>query len=180
MPSYRRSFSLIIAFCALPLAMCLSGLLSAKEKAPTIDPNDITLRLYQLLDTSYAGKLLDFYVIGDVFKDPKNPDHELQHIFKVDYDKGNSFGRFRLYVRSLDKLTPGQLKDYTPKQVYEFGDSDVERFTKTDPGPFGKAGDVYFQAMADGAIASAPITDEARKAYETYVTQWILPALEKR
>ena len=176
----RPSFSLIAAFCTILLTGGLPGLHFAKEKIPTVSPDDLTLRLFQLLDSSYGGKLSEFYLVGDVYKDPKNPDHELQHIFKAEYSKDSIFGKFRLYVRSVDELTPGQLKDYTPKQIYEFGDADVERFTKTDPGTFGKAGDIYFQATADGALATAPITDEARKEYETYVEQWLLPALEKK
>jgi hypothetical protein len=152
----------------------------AKEKPVVVSPDDVTLRLYQLLDTSYAGKLPDFYVVGDVYKDPKNPDKELQHVFKAEYEKARAFGRLRLYVRSVDKLTPGQLKDYTPQQVYEFADNDVEKFTKTDPGPLGRTGDLYFQATENGPLATSPITDEARKEYEAYVSQWLMPALEKK
>jgi hypothetical protein len=140
----------------------------------------LTLRLFQLLDTSYGGNLAEFYFIGDIYKDPKIPDKELQHVFKAEYEKARAFGKFRLYVRSLDKLTPGQLKDYTPKQIYEFGEQDVEKFSKTDPGPFGRTGDVYFRALPEGPLASAPITDEARKEYETYIAQWLIPALEKK
>jgi hypothetical protein len=158
----------------------LPGLHFAKEKIPTVSPDDLTLRLFQLLDGSYAGKLSEFYLIGDIYKDPKIPDKELQRVFKAEYEKGRTFGRFRLSVRSLDKLTEGQLKDYNPKQIYEFGDTDVERFSKTDPGAFGKPGDLYFLAMPDGPLATAPITDEARKKYETYITQWLLPALGKK
>jgi hypothetical protein len=152
----------------------------AKEKTPSVSPNDLTLRLYQLLDTSYGGKLSDFYVLGDVYKDPKTPDKELQHIFKAEYDKARGFGKFGLYVRSVDKLTPGQLKDYTLQKIYEFGNEDVEKFSKTDPGPFGKTGDLYLRATPDGPLATAPITDEVRKEYEAYITQWLLPALEKK
>jgi len=176
----RPSFSLIAAFCALLSTVGLPGLHFAKEKIPTVSPDDLTLRLFQLLDSSYAGKLSEFYFIGDVYNDPKIPDKELQHVFKAEYEKGRAFGRFRLCVRSVDKLTAGQLKDYTPKQIYDFGELDVEKFTKTDPGPFGKTGDVYFRAIPDGPLATAPITDEARKAYEIYITQWLLPALEKK
>ena len=116
----RPSFFLIAAFCAL---LSTAGLLSAKEKTPTVSPDDVTLRLFQLLDSSYGGKLSELYIIGDIYNDPKIPGKELQHVFKPEYDKSRAFGRFRLYVRSLDKLTPGQLKDYTPKQIYEFGDA---------------------------------------------------------
>jgi hypothetical protein len=171
---------LIAAFCALLSTVGLPGLHFAKEKIPTVSPDDLTLRLFQLLDSSYGGKLSEFYFIGDIYNDPKMPDKELQHVFKAEYDKGKAFGKFRLSVRSLDKLTEGQLKDYNPKQIYEFGDTDVERFSKTDPGPFGKPGDLYFLAMPDGPLATAPITDEARKKYETYITQWLLPALGKK
>jgi hypothetical protein len=180
MRNCRPSFGVIAAFCALLSSVGLLGLGFAKEKAPVISPDDLTLRLFQLLDTSYGGKLSDFYVIGDVYKDPATPDKELQHVFKAEYEKNRSFGRFRLYVRSVDKLEPGQLKDYTPKQVYEFAESDMEKFTKTDPGPFGKTGDIYFRALADGPLATAPVTDGVQKEYETYITQWLLPALEKK
>jgi hypothetical protein len=172
---------LIAAYCALLATVGLPGLHFAKEKkTQTVSPDDLTLRLFQLLDSSYGGKLSEFYVVGDIFKDPKNPDRELQQILKAEYDKGSNFMKLRIYVRRVDKLTPDQLKDYTPKQVYEFGDSDVEKFTKTEPGPFGRTGDLYFQAVDDGALATAPITDEVRKEYETYVGQWLLPALEKK
>ena len=180
MRTCRPSFSLLAAFCALLSTVGLPLLHLAKEKTPTVSPDDLTLRLFQLLDTSYGGKLSEFYLIGDVYKDPNIPDKELQHILKAEYDKDRLFGRFRLYVRSVDKLTPGQLKEYTPKQTYEFGEQDVEKFTKTDPGPFGTTEDVYFRAKPDGPLATAPITDEVRKKYETYVAQWLLPALEKK
>jgi len=180
MRNFRTSFSLLAAFCALLSTVGLPVLHLAKEKPPAISPDDLTLRLFQLLDTSYGGKLSDFYLVGDVYKDPKTPDKELQHIFKAEYEKDRAFGKFRLYVRSVDKLTPGQLKDYTPKQIYEFGEVDVEKFTKTDPGPFGKTGDLYLQATTEGPLATAPITDEVRKEYEAYVTQWLLPALQKK
>lgn len=183
MRTYRFLFTLLAALCALCALLLSAGLpppLFAKEKPPTISPDDLTLRLFQLLDTSYGGKLSEFYLIGDVYRDPKTPDKELQHVFKVEYDKDKAFGRLRLYVRSVDKLTPGQLRDYTPKQVYDFAEEDVEKFTKTDPGPFGKTADLYFQASANGPLATAPITDEARREYEAYVSQWLLPALAKK
>jgi hypothetical protein len=180
MRTCRASFFLIATFCALLSTASLPVLHLGKEKTPAVSPDDLTLRLFHLLDTSYGGKLSDFYVIGDVYKDPKIPDKELQHVFKAEYEKGKTFGRFRLYVRSLDKLTEGQLKDYTPSQIYEFGELDVEKFTVTDPGPFGKTGDVYLRATPDGPLATAPITDEVRKEYETIIKQWLLPALEKK
>jgi len=176
----RSSSSLLAAFCALLVTCALPTAHLAKEKPPVVSPDDVTLRLFQLLDSSYGGKLADFYVIGGAYKDPKVPDKELQHVFKVEYEKERAFGRLRIYVRSVDKLTPGQLKDYTPTQVYEFGEMDVEKFTKTDPGPLGRTGDLYFQASQNGPLATVPITDESRKEYEDDITQWIFPALQKK
>jgi hypothetical protein len=72
------------------------------------------------------------------------------------------------------------LKDYTAQQVYEFADADLEKFTKTDPGPLGRTGDLYFQASENGPLATTAITDEARKEYETDIAQWLMPALEKK
>jgi len=175
-----RTRSSLAAFCALLVTAALPSVRLAKEKPPAVNPDDVTLRLYQLLDTSYGGKLADFYVIGGIYTDPKVPDKELQHVFKVEYEKTKAFGRLRIYVRSVDKLTPGQLKDYTPPQVYDFAEADVAKFTKTDPGPFGRTGDLYFQASENGPLATVPITDETRKEYEADVTQWILPALQKK
>jgi hypothetical protein len=180
MRTSRSAFLLVAFVCTLLSTAGLPVFEFAKEKTQAVSPDDVTLRLFQLLDTSYAGKLSEFYVIGDVYKDSKIPDKELQRIFKAEYDKDRAFGRFRLYVRSVDKLTPGQLKDYTSKQVYDFAEVDVEKFTKTDPGPFGKAGDLYLQATENGPLATAPTTDDVRKEYETYIAQWILPALEKK
>ena len=174
------TFLFLAAFCALLTTTGLPTVCVAKEKPVVVSPDDVTLRLFQLLDSSYGGKLSEFYVVGDVYKDPKNPDKELQHVFKAEYEKARAFGRLRLYVRSVDKLTPGQLKDYTPQQIYEFADTDMEKFTKTDPGPLGRTGDLYFQARENGPLATVPITDEARKEYETYVSQWLMPALEKK
>jgi hypothetical protein len=180
MRTCRPRFLVLAVFCTLMMTAALPTFCIAKEKPAVVSPDDVTLRLFQLLDSSYGGKLSDFYIVGDVYKDPKNPDKELQHVFKAEYDKARAFGRLRLYVRSVDKLTAGQLKDYTPQQVYEFADADLEKFTKTDPGPLGRTGDLYFQASENGPLATTPITDEARKEYETYIAQWLMPALEKK
>lgn len=180
MRTYRPSFSLVTVFCALLLTAGLPGLGLAKDKTPAVSPDDLTLRLFHLLDTSYGGKLAEFYFVGDVYKDPKIPDKELQHVLKAEYEKDRGFGRLRLYVRSVDKLSPGQMDQYTPKQIYEFGELDTEKFSKTDPGPFGRTGDVYLRATPDGPLASVPITDEVRKEYETYVKDYLLPALAKK
>ncbi len=160
--------------------MALPRSLGAKERVLPISPDDPTLRIYQLLDTSYGGKLDEFYIIADTFKDPKKADQFEQHVLKLEYDKARAFGKLRIYVRVVDKLTPDQAKTYTPKQVYDFAEADSEKFTKTDPGPLGKPGDLYFQATADRPLATAPVTDDARKEYDDFVTQFLLPALAKK
>ena len=176
----RPAVVLLAALCAFLMTAGLPSFCAAKEKPAAVSPDDVTLRLFQLLDSSYAGKLAEFYVVGDVYKDPKNADKELQHVFKMEYDKTRAFGRLRIYVRIVDKLSPGQLQGYTPKQVYEFADADMEKFTKTDPGPLGRPGDLYFQATENSPLATAPISEDARKEYEACVSQWLMPALEKK
>ncbi|MBZ5513367.1 MAG: hypothetical protein LAN62_00710 [Acidobacteriia bacterium] len=153
---------------------------SAKDKSAAADPNDLTFRLYQLLDGNYGGKLGNFYLITDVYRDPSSPQEELQHILRVDYDKDRGFGKLNIYVRSVGKIQPDQMKAYTTKEFYEFGESDQEKFVKTDPGPLGKTGDVYLRAEGDRPLATTPITDDARKSYETILTQYLIPALQKK
>ncbi len=152
----------------------------AKEKSRGVDANDPTYRLYQLLDTSYAGKLSDFYLLADTLKDPTNPQQELQHVLRAEYDKSRFFGRFRIYVRSVSRPTAEQLKTYTPKQIYDFGGSDSEKFEKIESGPFGKTGDLYLRSTDDRPLASAPVTDEIQKQYDFFVVQYLLPALQKK
>lgn len=154
--------------------------LYGKEKPKPIDPNDPTFQLYQFIDTARGGKLADFYVVGDVYKDSTTPNEEFQHILRLNYDKTRGFGKLNLYVRSVGKIAPDQLRAYTPKDFYEFGVTDAEKFVKTDPGPFGKAGDVYLRAQDDRPLATAPITEEIRKVYESYLVQSVLPALQKK
>jgi hypothetical protein len=165
-------------------AVCaaLIGLLpvSAKRNAPTVSPDDPTYQLYQLLDNSYGGKLTDFYLLADIYNDPKNPENQLQHVLKVDYDKSRFFGRFQIFVRSVGKMTPEQLKTYSPKQIYDFGEQDEEEFEKIDPGPFGQKGDLFLHATSLGPMAPAPITDEVNKQYDTFLTKYILPGLKKQ
>ncbi|MBZ5543050.1 MAG: hypothetical protein LAO07_05145 [Acidobacteriia bacterium] len=158
----------------------LSPSLRAKDKTPPIDPNDPTLRLYQLLDDTRGGKLADFYLIADVYKNPDNTDEDLQHILRVEYDKAHVFGKLNIYVRSISKIQPEQMKIYTAKEFYDFGLSDLEKFVKTEPGPFGKPADMYLRAGNDRPLATAPITDEVRKAYESFLTQYLSPALQKK
>jgi hypothetical protein len=173
-----------ILLVAVGLAMAPIGFfvghLSAKDKQPPLDPNDPTYRLYQLLDTKRGGKLAEFYVIADVYPDPKNPDIQQQHILRADYDKNRGFGKLNLHVRSVGKITSRQMETYTPKEFYEFGLMDLERFMKTQPGPLGEPGDVYLLAHDDEPLHSTEVTDNVRKEYEVFLTQYLLPALEKQ
>jgi len=175
---------LIIGSTVLTLLVLVSGdagRLGAKEKSTQVGPNDPTVRLYSLLDSKYNGKLDDFYVLADVYNDPKNPGQPQQHVLRVEYSKDRAFGKLNIHVRTVAQLTPEQLKAYTPKQIYDFADSDSAKFTKTDPGPFGKPGDVYFEPSPDGgAMGTVPVTPEVQAQYEGYVTQYLLPALEKK
>ena len=164
---------------AAVLVMAQPSTLFAKDRSVQVDPSDATYRLYQLLDDSHDGKLADFYVLADVYKDA-NSGEEFQHVLLVDYDKNRSFGKLNLHVRSLAKLAPEQLKIYSPKQIYGFGDEDTEKFVKGDPGQLGRSGDMYLRATADRPPSSVPVTDEARREYETYLTQYVIPALQKK
>jgi hypothetical protein len=157
------------------------GLLSAKDKSSQISADDPTLRLYSLLDSKFNGKLEDFCVLADVVNDPSTPGQPQQRVLRMDYDKDRGFGKLNIHVRTVAQLTPDQLKTYTPKQIYDFGENDSAKFTKTDPGSFGRPGDVYFATPSDGAaLASAPAKAEVQTQYETYVTQYLMPALEKK
>jgi hypothetical protein len=133
-----------------------------------------------LLDSSRGGKLSGFFVVADVYKDPSSPDEELQHVLRAEYDKDRGFAKLNLYVRSVGKIGPEQLKIYSPKELYDFGISDQEKFMKTEPGPFGKPGDTYLRAEGDRPVASAPVTEDVRKAYDSFVSQYLLPALQKK
>jgi hypothetical protein len=148
---------------------------SAKDKAA--DPNDPTLRLYDLLNTTRDGKLVDFFVLADIYTEQGK---EFQRVLRAEYDKSRAFGKLRIYVRSVAKMAPEQMQSYTAKQVYDFGETDLEKFVKTDPGEFGKQGDIYLRGDADSPLATTPITDAARKSYEILVVQYLLPTLEKK
>jgi hypothetical protein len=151
------------------------GVGSAKEKG--VDPNDPTLRLYTLLDTTRDGKMPDFFVLADIYSEQGK---DFQRVLRAEYDKSRAFGKLRIYVRSVAKMAPEQLQSYTAKQVYDFGETDLEKFVKTDPGEFGKQGDIYLRGDADSPLATAPITDATRKSYETLVVQYLLPTVEKK
>ena len=152
-----------------------AGLGRAKEKA--IDSNDPTLRLYTLLDTTRDGKMADFCVLADIYSEQGK---DFQRVLRAEYDKSRAFGKLRIYVRSVAKMAPEQLQSYTAKQVYDFGETDLEKFVKTDPGEFGKQGDIYLRGDAESPLATAPITDATRKSYEILVVQYLLPTLEKK
>lgn len=152
----------------------------AKRKEPAVNPDDPTYMLYQLLDNSYGGKLADFYVLADLYADPQKPSNQLQHVLRVDYDKTRYFGRFRIYVRSVGKMTSAQLKTYDAKQIYQFGESDEAEFEKINAGPLGATGDLYLKATSNGPLAPAPITDQVREQYDGFITKYILPALKKK
>jgi hypothetical protein len=165
------------------LAVCgAQRRVGAREKTSPVDPNDVTARVFQILDDSHDGKMTDFYLLADIYKDKEssNPDEELQHVLHLDYDKDRNFGKLNLHVRSLTKLAPEQLKTYTPKQIFDFGDEDTEKFVKSDPGQLGRTGDMYLRATADHPLRDTPISDEARKAYDFYLTQYVIPALQKK
>jgi hypothetical protein len=161
------------------LALCAAPPASAREKK-AYSSSGATGQLYQLLDGSYGGKLADFYLLADVYADPKKPDSELQHVLSVTYDKNLFFGRFVLEVRSIGKPTPDQLKTYSPEQMFTFGESDAEKFEKIKPGPLGTQGDLYQRSDDEGVLKEAPITDEVRNEFDHYITEYILPALKKK
>ena len=169
------------------LACCLAGIplsvhaVGKDDPKPVRgDPNDPTFRLSQAIDTLKGGKLTDFYVLADVYKDPAQPNEESQHILKVEYDKAKMFGKLQIVVRSVGKIHPDQMKAYTTKDFFEFGLSDQSKFIKTEAGPFGKPGDMYLRSTPDRPLSSAPVTDDVRKDYEAFVTEYVLPAVEKK
>jgi hypothetical protein len=182
MKTNARTLVVIVGtvFALLVIGGGNTGRLSAKEKGTQIGPDDPTLRLYNLLDSKYNGKLEDYYVLADIVNDPKSPGQAQQHVLRVEYNKERAFGKLRIYVRTVAQLSPDQLKSYGPKQIYDFAETDSAKFTKTDPGPFGKPGDVYFEAVDGRALGTATATPEVQAQYEQFVTQYLLPALEKK
>jgi hypothetical protein len=167
------------ALVGLCIISTCSVSLHAKHKGDS-DQDSATVRLFQLLDSTRNGKLEDFYLLADLYKDPGKPDEQLRHVLRVEYDKSRAFGKLRLYVRSVGQMTDEQLSAYSPKQIYDFGEADLEKFVKTSTGSFGGQGDVYLRAGTDSPLATAAVTDETRKEYETFLTEHILPALQKK
>lgn len=151
--------------------------LYAKNATKAVDPNDVTLRLFHLLDDSYSGKFND-YVLTDLYSDAANG-QEYRHIVHIDYDKNRTFGRLNLYIRGVAKMTPEQLAVYTPKEIFDFAEMDLEKFIKTEPGPFGGPGDLYFHSVNGGPLVQGAINEDLGKRYADILTQYVTPALEK-
>jgi hypothetical protein len=178
----KAGISNIAILAAGMTVMLLAGTtagLAQRQKSPPVSPDDPTLKLFQWVDQNRGGKLTDFYLLAGLYKDPANPDQELQRVLRVEYDKNRAFGRLNIYVRSVGKITEEHLRTYTPKDFYEFGLVDLEKFIKTEPGPLGRQGDLYLRSTEDRPLSTAPITDEVRKHYENLVSQHILPTLQK-
>ena len=175
----KKAIPLLLGTIAVSMFLGSAGVRvgDAKEKAPRMDPNDPTLRLYDLLDSTRGGKLQDFFLLADIYTEQGK---EFQHVLRADYEKNHAFGKLKIYVRSVAQMAPEQLQSYTPKQVYDFGETDLEQFVKTEPGEFGKQGDIYLRGDAENPLATTPITDEARKSYQMLVNQYLLPALQKK
>jgi hypothetical protein len=174
----RRIDLLSLVLGAVVLAAGNTGLLRAKDKTPAVNPNDPTYKLYARLDSGHNGKLDEFYFLADEFKDSEHPGETWQHVILAEYNKSLFFGKFKMTVHSISKPTPDQLKVYTVKALYDFG-SDSEKFAKINPGPLGQEGDLYMVAKGDNPMKSAPITPDVQAEYEKYVSQYLLPALEK-
>jgi len=162
------------------VAASFGSRLYAKHKVDPAAPDDATSQLFQLLDSSRDGKLPDFYLLADLYKDPSKPDDEYRHVLRVDYDKSRGFGKLNLWVRSVGKMTPQQLQTYTPKQIYDFAETDQEKYVKTTATTFGGSGDLYLRADGDAPLATSSINDDVRKSYDVFLTQYVLPALRKK
>ena len=154
-----------------------SATLWAKNATKALDPNDVTLRLFHLLDDSYGGKF-DDYLLADLYTDAASG-QEYRHVVHVDYDKNRAFGRLSLYIRGVAKMTPEQLAVYTPKEIFDFAEVDLEKFIKTDPGPFGGTGDLYLHSVNGGPLVQGAANQDVEKRYTDILTQYVIPALEK-
>jgi hypothetical protein len=173
----RKTIPALVAAIATLVILGAADVRTGRAKEKAIDPNDPTLLLYSFLDTTRDGKMPDFFVLADVYSEQGK---EFQRVLRADYDKSRAFGKLKIYVRSVAKMAPEQLQSYSAKQVYDFGETDLEKYVKTDPGEFGKQGDIYLRGDAENPLATAPITNETRKSYETLVAQYLLPALQKK
>ena len=68
-------------------------------------------------------------------------------------------------------------KEFFPKFLAE---TDQEKYVKTSAGQFGTPGDVYLHATEGGPLVTGPVTDGVRKSYGLFVTDYLLPALQKK
>ncbi|HLI30923.1 MAG TPA: hypothetical protein VKV79_07495 [Terriglobia bacterium] len=172
-------FSLVI--CGA-FAIALWGASAAQamplRKKRKISSNNPTTQLFNILNNSFGGKL-DLYLLAGVYSDPSQPTVQYQRVLHVTYDKSLYFGRFMIHVRSVGKLNSQQLIIYTPKQVFDFGNRDSEEFEKINPGRFGATGDLYLAASGDNPLAAVPVTEEVRQQYDSLLTKYVLPAVEK-
>jgi len=176
----KKKHLVVIVAAIMLLAAAVPSGWAKKKKHESTNPSDPTYKVYQVLNDSYGGQLTDYYLLADLYTDPQNPSNQLQHVIRVDYNKDRFFGKFRIYVRSVGKLTPAQLKTYNLKQIFDFGESDEAEFEKINAGPLGETGDLFMKATSNGPLATAPITDEARQEYDMLITQYLLPALQKK
>lgn len=158
----------------LGVSLAVPALTRARERN---EPDAATIELFRVLNTQFGGKVEHFCLLADKYSDSSG--QQFRHVLRVDYDKDRLFGRLNLYVRSVGAMTPDQLATYTPQQIYDFGESDQEKFVKTDTGSFGEKGDLYLQTRGDGPLHSETVTDEARKEYTDFITQYVIPALQK-
>jgi hypothetical protein len=153
-----------------------------KEKHGAVSPNDPTSRLFDILNSSFGGKLSNLCLLADIYSDTSNPSQQYQRVLSVDYNKALYFGRFVIHARSVGKMTSEQLAIYNPEQIYHFGNRDGQVFDKTNPGPFGsETGDLYLAPPPGGGpLRTVPIDDSVTQEYEMLVSQYILPAVQKQ
>ncbi len=164
-----------VALCiVMGVGLAAPSLVRAREKN---EPDPATIQIFQLLNSSFGGKVEHFCLLADAYTDASG--EQFRHVLRVDYDKNRAYGRLNIYVRSVGKMTPDQLATYTPQQIYDFGESDQAKFVKTDTLTFGAPGDLYLEAQDDGPLHSAPINDQVRKQYSELLTQYVIPALQK-
>src|SRR5579864_6237096 len=139
----RKRKLVVVSSAVLMLLVFGAGAdrMGAKDRTSPTNPNDPTFRLFSLLDSKYNGKVDDFCMLADLINDPKNPGQQLQRVIRIEYNKDKGFGKLSLHVRTVAQLTPEQLKAYSPKQTYDFAETDIAKYTKSDAGSFGRQGD---------------------------------------
>jgi len=177
MQPVKRPDRAVVLFLVVTAGLVVPASFYGKNATKSADANDVTLRLFHLLDDSYGGKF-DDYVLADLYTDAASGE-QYRHIVRVDYDKNRAFGRLSLYVRGVAKMTPEQLAVYSPKEIYDFAEIDLEKFIKTDPGTFGGSGDLHLHSVNGGPLVQAAINDEVQKRYADIIAQYVIPSLEK-